>query len=108
MSSPPIKKEGFGVDLKRMRLNNTTKKGYAISTIDAVEASSCLILVKIKKFAMIMSIAEIRMRKIVFLPDANNVLTEPLSKKINGNMIHTAIIELINKRVIGETVASIF
>ena len=48
------------------------------------------------------------MSKIVFFPDAINVLTEPLSKKIKGSMMHTAIMELMNKSVIGDTVESIF
>lgn len=65
-------------------------------------------LEKIKKLASIARMIEMTTSHKFVLPELNKSFIEPLLKNTNGNIITAAIIELMNKSVIGEMPESIF
>ena len=85
-----------------------TKKGYDISMTEAVEAFKFLMLEKIKKLARVAKAIERTMSGKLVLPETRTSFIEPLLKNTNGNMMTAAMIESMNKRVIGATPERIF
>ena len=108
ISIPPKKKYIFGVDRNMIKLNNTIKKGYAISIIEAVEAPKFFILVKLKKFAIATRTAQIKMRTHVDFSIVSTFFIWIALKKINGIIIQANNAECINKRMSGDTFVKIF
>lgn len=58
--------------------NKTTKNGYAISKIDAVDAPIILIAEKMKKLAAVATAFERKINPRFTLPGLNNVFKKPL------------------------------
>ena len=96
------------MERKSIKLNNTTKNGYAISIIEAADAPKLLMPEKIKKFANVAKSAEIRINDKVVFPEPNKDFKELLLKNIKGNVINVAKNEVPNKRIIGEMPERIF
>ncbi len=93
----------FGEALKIIKLNSTTKKGYEISIIEAVEAPKLSILEKIKKLAKVAKTRERTMSHKFDPPIVKTSFTDSLLMNKKGSIIMAMIIESITRRVNGDT-----
>jgi len=98
----------FSFDWKKIKLKRTTKNGYEISIIDALEDPIDFIPESIKKLAHIAKItASIMSSRFVF-SKPKNAFIELFCQKMNGNINIVVSNEVINKKANGENSWRIF
>lgn len=91
-----------------MKLNKTTKNGYAISIMEASDAFRFLILEKIRKFAKVAKTPETIISSRTVFPELITFFKCSPLEITKGKVITAAKSELINKRVMGEILERIF
>ena len=95
-------------DLKKIKLKRTTKNGYEISIIDALEDPNDFIPESIKKLAHIAKITTRIISSRFIFPKPKNVFIELFCQKMNGNIVIVVSNEVINKKANGENSWRIF
>lgn len=93
----PTKKAAFNEVLKKIILNIMTKKGYAISKIEAVEAPRVWIAEKIRKLAKTARAEEAMINNIFSLSNENKLFIPEKSKNIKGMQMISVMSAFKNK-----------
>lgn len=108
INMPPMTSEGLKLFAKKITPNNTTKKGYIISIMEADGAPINFIPEKIKKLATPAKIIERSINIKFAFPENITNLIESRSINIIGRIMIAVIKELIKSRVIGGVLKRIF
>jgi len=98
----------FGVERKMMKLKSTTKNGYAISMMDAVEAPNIFMPEKMRKLASAAKTTEATMSQRMVPREEKMVFIDPPSKNKKGNTSIAVNSELIKRYASGDEPESIF